>query len=58
MFVLYFVEKCENNDISVVLFQSQWEKATDKRIQRNVINRRVERLMQAENFKLEDRRER
>ncbi|KAK3736557.1 hypothetical protein QZH41_018280, partial [Actinostola sp. cb2023] len=36
---------------------SQWEKATDKRIQRNTINRRVDRLMQGEAFKLEDRRE-
>lgn len=37
--------------------QSEWEKATDKRIQRNTITRRVERLMQREQFSLEDRRD-
>ncbi|XP_031565537.1 cilia- and flagella-associated protein 53-like [Actinia tenebrosa] len=38
--------------------KSEWEKATDKRIQRNTIVRRVDRLMQSETFNLEDRRER
>lgn len=38
--------------------QSEWEKATDKRIKSNTISRRVEKLMQRGTFSLEDRRER
>ena len=41
----------------VIFKQSEWERNTDKRIQRNTITRRVERLMQKEQFSLEDRRE-
>ena len=38
--------------------QSEWEKATDRRIKSNTIHRRVEKLMQRGTFSLEDRRER
>jgi len=38
--------------------RSEWEKATDKRIQRNTVTRRVKGLLQTERFSLEDRRER
>ena len=41
-----------------VILQSEWEKATDKRIKSNTIARRVEKLMQRGTFSLEDRRER
>ena len=43
---------------SCVILQSEWEKATDKRIKSNTIARRVEKLMQRGTFSLEDRRER
>lgn len=54
---LYFCPSEGFNWFCVIL-QSEWEKATDKRIKSNTIARRVEKLMQRGTFSLEDRRER
>ena len=38
--------------------KNDWERQTDKRIQQNTIKRRVQGLMQANEDRLEDRKER
>ena len=46
--------------ITVVIkcnFQTQWEKETDVRIQKNTVKRRVETILKKESFDLEQRRE-
>lgn len=42
----------------VYFFQSQWEKSTDKQIQKNTVKREVEKHISYENMLLEKRRER
>lgn len=37
--------------------KNEWERWTDKKIQLNTVKRRVEGLMQANEFSVEDRRE-
>ena len=49
---------CTHENFCFSFLQSEWEKATDKRIKSNTISRRVEKLMQRGTFSLEDRRER
>ena len=37
--------------------QTQWEKETDVRIQKNTVKRRVDTILKKESFELEQRRE-
>ena len=48
---------CTNTHTSHSHTQTKWEQATDKKIERNTVQRRMEGLLRKQQYSLEERRE-
>ena len=44
-------------DVFFMLFQTTWERSTDRKIERNTVQRRVEGLLQQREYSLQERRD-